>query len=117
MKDCTFYELAYNIILLLSPITPHFCEELFQKMGKKGSVIEQPWPLYREDSLKTDEILVVVQVNGKLRSKLTMSADRDEDFIKQTALGDEKIKKYIKDKTLKKIIVIRKKQTLVNIVV
>jgi len=106
-----------NIILLLSPITPHFCEELFQKMGKKGSVIEQPWPLYREDSLKTDEILVVVQVNGKLRSKLTMSADRDEDFIKQTALGDEKIKKYIKDKTLKKIIVIRKKQTLVNIVV
>ncbi|MEN8210717.1 MAG: leucine--tRNA ligase, partial [Thermodesulfobacteriota bacterium] len=106
-----------NIILLLSPITPHFCEELFQKMGKEGSVLEQPWPDYREDSLKTDEILVVVQVNGKLRSKFMISAGADEDLIKKTALVDEKIKKYIKDKNLKKVIIIRKKQTLVNIVV
>ena len=86
-------------------------------MGQKGSVIEQPWPDYREDSLKTDEILVVVQVNGKLRSKFMISAGDDEDWIKKTALADEKIKKYIKDKSLKKVIVIRKKQTLVNIVV
>jgi len=106
-----------SIILLLSPITPHFCEELFQKMGNKGSVLEEPWPAYREDSLKTDEILVVVQVNGKLRSKFMISAGSDEDLIKETALADEKIKKHIKDKKLKKIIIIRKKQTLVNIVV
>ncbi len=106
-----------NIILLLSPITPHFCEELFQKMGNKESVLEQSWPNYREDSLKTDEILVVIQVNGKLRSKFMISAGDDEALIKETALADEKIKKYIKDKKLKKIIIIRKKQTLVNIVV
>lgn len=106
-----------NIVLLLSPITPHFCEELFQRMGKKGSILEQSWPDYREDSLKTDEILVVVQVNGKLRSKLTLSADIDEDLIRETALADEKIKKFIQDKSVKKIIVIRKKQTLVNIVI
>ena len=106
-----------NIILLLSPITPHFCEELFQKMGNKESVLEQSWPDYREDSLKTDEILVVIQVNGKLRSKFMISAGDDEDLIKETALADEKIKKYIKDKKIKKIIIIRKKQTLVNIVV
>ncbi len=106
-----------NIILLLSPITPHFCEELFQKMGNKESVLEQSWPDYRKDSLKTDEILVVVQVNGKLRSKFMISAGDDEALIKETALADEKIKKYIKDKKLKKIIIIRKKQTLVNIVV
>ena len=106
-----------NIILLLSPITPHFCEELFLRMGKKGSVLEQPWPLYRDDSLKTDEIIIVVQVNGKLRAKLTMGADSDETLIEEAALADEKIQKYIKDKTLKKVIVIRKKQTLVNIVI
>ncbi len=106
-----------NIILLLSPITPHFCEELFQKMGNKESVLEQPWPDYREDSLKTDELLVVIQVNGKLRSKFMISAGSDEDLIKETALADEKIKKHVKDKKLKKIIIIRKKQTLVNIVV
>ena len=106
-----------NIILLLSPITPHFCEELFQKMGNQGSILDQPWPDYRKDSLKTDEILVVVQVNGKLRAKITMNADSDEDVIRKIALDDEKIKKYIKDKSLKKVIIIRKKQTLVNIVV
>ncbi len=106
-----------NIILLLSPITPHFSEELFQRMGNRGSVLEQPWPEYRKDSLTADEILVVVQVNGKLRSKFKIDAESDEDLIKERALSDEKIKKYSENKVLKKVIVIRKKQTLVNIVI
>jgi leucyl-tRNA synthetase len=106
-----------NILLLLAPIIPHFCEELFQRLGKKGSVLECPWPEYRTDSLKTDEVLVVVQVNGKLRSKFTIEADKDEAVIREIALSDEKIKKYIENKPLKKVIIIRKKQTLVNIVV
>ncbi|MCG8566275.1 MAG: leucine--tRNA ligase, partial [Desulfobacterales bacterium] len=106
-----------SLVLLLSPIMPHFCEELFRKMGFEGSVLEQAWPKYREDSLKTDEVLVVVQVNGKLRSKFNMGADDDEEAIKAAALGDEKIQKYTEGKEVRKIIVIRKKQTLVNIVV
>ncbi len=106
-----------NVILLLSPIVPHFCEEVFQQMGNKRSVLDMSWPQYRKDSLKTDEVLVVVQVNGKLRSKFTMTAGSDENMIKETALADEKIKKYIKDKKLKRVIVVRKRQTLVNIVV
>jgi leucyl-tRNA synthetase len=106
-----------NILLLLSPIIPHFSEELFEKMGNKGSILEQSWPEYRKDSLETDEVLVVVQVNGKLRAKFTIGADADEDRIKETALADDRIKKYLQEKPLKKIIVIQKKQTLVNIVV
>jgi len=106
-----------NILLLLSPIIPHFSEELFEKMGNKGSILEHSWPTYRDDSLKTDEVLVVVQVNGKLRAKLTVGADVDEAGIKEIALADEKVKKHLQEKELKKIIVIRKKQTLVNIVV
>ncbi|MCP4719079.1 MAG: leucine--tRNA ligase, partial [Desulfobacteraceae bacterium] len=106
-----------NILLLLSPIIPHFSEELFEKMGNNGSILEHSWPTYRDDSLKTDEVLVVVQVNGKLRAKLTVGADVDEAGIKEIALADEKVKKHLQDKELKKIIVIRKKQTLVNIVV
>ncbi|MFH2061003.1 MAG: leucine--tRNA ligase [Pseudomonadota bacterium] len=106
-----------NIVLLLSPILPHFCEELFEKMGKTGSVLEQSWPVYREDSLNTDEVLVVVQVNGKMRSKYTIAEDSTEDQIKESALADRKIKKFIGDNDPKKIIVIRKKQTLVNIVI
>ncbi len=106
-----------NVLLLLSPIVPHFCEELFEKMGHKDSVLEQAWPEFRGDSLKTDEMLVVVQVNGKLRAKFTVGADDGEDVIKAAALADEKIIKHVQDKPVRKIIVIRKKQTLVNIVV
>ena len=116
MKKVILFSLE-NILLLLSPIIPHFCEELFDRMGKKGSILDRSWPDYRKDSLETDEVLVVVQVNGKLRSKFTISADSEEEAIKETALNDEKIKKNIGDKQPKKVIVIRKKQTLVNIVV
>lgn len=108
-----------NILLLLSPIIPHFCEELYDRLGfaKNGFILEQPWPEYREDSLKTDEVLVVVQVNGKLRSKFNIDANAAEEIIRETALADQKVQKYVGDKTPRKIIVIRKKQTLVNIVV
>jgi len=116
MKKVILFSLE-NTLLLLSPIIPHFCEELFKRLGRNGSIIEQPWPVYRKDSLETDEVLVVVQVNGKLRSKFTINADSDETLIKETALADQKIDKYIGDKEPKKVIVIRKKQTLVNIVI
>lgn len=106
-----------NILLLLSPIIPHFCEELYEKMGNKNSILEHGWPDYREDSLKTDEVLVIVQVNGKLRAKFSVSCEMDEAGIKETAMADEHVKKYLQEKPVKKIIVIRKKQTLVNIVV
>nr|NJM01166.1 leucine--tRNA ligase [Desulfobacula sp.] len=106
-----------NILLLLSPIIPHFCEEIFEKLGNKGSILLQPWPDFREDSLESDEITVVVQVNGKLRSTFSLKADSDESTIRDAALSDEKIKKHIGDKKPKKVIVIAKKQTLVNIVV
>ncbi len=106
-----------NIVLLLSPILPHFCEELFEKMGQTGSILEQSWPGFRKDSLETDEVLVVVQINGKLRSKITITADSNEDQIKEIALTDPKIVKHLEGHSVKKIIVIRKKQTLVNIVI
>jgi leucyl-tRNA synthetase len=116
MKSVVLFSLE-NVILLLSPIIPHFCEELFERMDKKGSILENAWPVYDKDALITDEALVVVQVNGKLRSKFTIDAGCEEGEIKQTAFADEKVKKYIDGKEIKKVIVIRKKQTLVNIVV
>jgi leucyl-tRNA synthetase len=106
-----------SMVLLLSPIIPHFCEEVFEKMGGQGSVLEQPWPAHRKDSLETDETLVVVQVNGKLRSKFSVAADTGDEVIKEMALADEKIVRHIQDQPVKKIILINKKQILVNIVV
>ncbi len=106
-----------SMVLLLSPILPHFCEELFETMGGQGSVLEQAWPQCRKDSLETDETLVVVQVNGKLRSKFSVAADTGEAVIKKMALADEKIIRHIQDQPVKKIILVNKKQILVNIVV
>ena len=104
-----------NIILLLSPIIPHFAEELWTKMGRSPGIVDQPWPCYRKDALKTDEILIVVQVNGKLRSKFTASAGIDDETIKKMAITNTTVQKYIAGKKIKKMIVVKKK--LVNIVI
>jgi len=104
-----------TMILLLSPLVPHFAEELWSELAHKQSVLLAPWPTYRDDALEKDEWLIVVQVNGKLRSRFTVAAEEDEEKIKQTALSDDKILKFINGKTVKKIIVVKNK--LVNIVV
>ncbi|THB80525.1 MAG: leucine--tRNA ligase [Desulfobacteraceae bacterium] len=105
-----------NILLLLSPIVPHFCEELYALMGKESFILEQGWPSFREDALQTDEVVVVIQVNGKLRSKFTTGAGASKASIEERALADSKIQKHLEGKTIRKVIVIQKQQTLVNIV-
>jgi leucyl-tRNA synthetase len=103
------------VALLLSPIVPHFAEELWETMGFETSVVKAPWPSYSEDALVKDDLLIVVQVNGKLRNRFTVGADADDDTIKSLALSDERIQKFIDNKPIKKVIVVKKK--LVNIVV
>jgi len=104
-----------TIVLLLSPIVPHFAEELWSQMGKAESVVLAQWPPYREDVLVKDDLLIVVQVNGKLRSRLTVPADIDEAELKEKALADDRAQKFIDGKSVKKVIVVKGK--LVNIVV
>ena len=104
-----------TVALLLSPIVPHFAEELWEALGHKPSIIMVTWPLYNNEALFEDDIVIVVQVNGKLRSKFNVTADTDENIIKERALSDERVKKFITGKTIKKVIVVKKK--LVNIVV
>ena len=104
-----------TMTLLLSPIVPHFAEELWAELGHDASVLLAPWPKYREDALVKDELLIVVQVNGKLRSRFQVGIDTAEDVIKEKALADERIVKFIDGKEIKKVIVVKNK--LVNIVV
>ena len=101
--------------LLLSPIVPHFAEELWEALGYKSSILLAAWPSYREEALEKDELLIVIQVNGKLRSRFNIDVDADDETIKQKALADEKIKKFIAGKEIKKVIVVKHK--LVNIVI
>jgi leucyl-tRNA synthetase len=104
-----------SAILLIAPIVPHIAEELWSHLGKPGSVLHAPWPKYREDALVREELEIVVQVNGKLRSRFTVNAGTDEETIKQQALSDERVIKFLDGKPVRKVIVV--KQKLVNIVV
>jgi leucyl-tRNA synthetase len=104
-----------TLVLLLSPIVPHFAEEIWQSLGNNPSLLKQAWPAYSEKALKQDEVLIVVQVNGKLRSRFNVSAEADDKTMEEMALADARVKKFIKNKAIKKVIVVKKK--LVNIVV
>lgn len=104
-----------STILLLAPIVPHFAEELWHSLGHDNSVLLSPWPKYREDALVKDEVTIVVQVNGKLRSRFSVALDMDEAPLKRMAMEDEKVLKFIEGKTIRKVIVVPNK--LVNIVV
>jgi leucyl-tRNA synthetase len=102
------------VVLLLAPIVPHIAEALWQAMGHDASILLESWPHHDPAALKREEVLVVIQVNGKLRSKFQIRADADDAEMKETALADERIQRFISGKPIKKIIVVKKK--LVNIV-
>lgn len=104
-----------SIILLLAPIVPHITQRLWQDLGHSGLVAEATWPDYDEAALVQDEIEMVVQVNGKLRSKILVSADADKAAVEAMAMQDEKIISHIADKTVRKVIVVPGR--LVNLVV
>lgn len=104
-----------SMTLLLAPFVPHISEELWAFLGDGSSVSEKAWPVYREDALVADEVTVVVQVNGKLRGKLNMPLDSDEETVKKLALEDPQVEKFIDGKPLKKVIYVKNK--LLNIVV
>ncbi len=103
------------IVLMLSPIVPHICSDLWGSLGHKNEIENQAWPQYDEQVLVRDSLELMIQVNGKLRDKITVAADADDEQIKTTALNSEKIKNFIKQQAVKKIIVV--KGRLVNIVV
>jgi len=115
-KGTSVYREALAIlVLLLSPFTPHICEELWQRMGYEESVVRQRWPSYREEFLKEDEVTVVIQVNGKLRDKICVQAGMAREEVERLALQQEKIKRYTQEKKIKRIIYVPDR--LVNIVV
>ena len=107
-------EVVENIVLLLSPIAPHITQQLWHELGHDEILADKKWPVCDESALKRDEIQLVVQVNGKLRSKINVSAKADNKTIEALALADEKIVANIEAKTVRKVIVVPGR--LVNIV-
>jgi leucyl-tRNA synthetase len=108
-------ESVESVVQLLAPFVPHISEELWQLMGNKTPLSECPWPDYDREAVVDEELLVVVQVNGKLRSRLTVPAGTDEDTVKYLAVSDDKVKSFIEGKQVLKVVSVPGK--LVNIVV
>lgn len=109
------FELVENLLLLLAPFTPHITEELWHECNYKGSVHAQEWPKWEEAALVVDEVEIAVQVNGKVRDRLVMPLDMEQEAIKAQALDLPRVQEFTEGKQIVKVIVILNK--IVNIVV
>jgi len=107
-------EIVEALIVLLSPFCPHIAEELWEAVGHKESVIKAPWPQYDHAAIVEEEVIVVVQVNGKLRDRLLIPVSAKEERVKEMALASPKVRRHIEGKEVTKTIFVPKK--LVNIV-
>ncbi len=103
------------IVVLLSPVAPHMTEELWQMLGQEGSIQKAQWPAHREEALSVESKLVVLQVNGKVRSRIEVPISFGDEELKTAALADDRVQRFIGEKRLKKVIVVRGR--LVNMVV
>ncbi|MFO8033313.1 MAG: leucine--tRNA ligase [Desulfohalobiaceae bacterium] len=103
-----------TVLISLYPMTPHICEELWQQIGYSYSLARSSWPEHDPQALIQDEVQMVIQVNGKLRGKLSVPAGADQDEIKALALQNGNVQRHLQGKEIKKVVVIPEK--LVNVV-
>lgn len=107
---------TYKVLLqLLAPLAPHMAEDLWQELGNKESIFKSVWPKYDEKLLINEVVTIAVQVNGKMRDTFEMNSDASEEEIKSTALARPTTQKWIEEKEIKKIIVVKGK--IINIVI
>ncbi|MGH9307826.1 MAG: class I tRNA ligase family protein, partial [Vicinamibacterales bacterium] len=99
-------EAVEALILMISPFAPHMAEELWEHLGHAGGVAAAGWPKYDEAVARAEQIVVPVQVNGKVRGRLTVPADISEEELRKTALADPQVTKHLKGKTIKKVVVV-----------
>ncbi len=109
------HEAVHSFIIMINPIMPHLAEELWSKTGHKGMLVEQPWSSYDEKLLVSDTVTIGVQVNGKVRATITLSANADQKEAQEVALAEEKVQRAMEGKTLRKFIFVPGR--IVNVVV
>lgn len=108
-------ELLESVVIMLSPIIPHICEELWQELCPGSDINTQTWPNASEDALDSDEVEVIIQVNGKLRGKIMLAKNLDKEQVEAHAKQNSNVQKFIEGSSIKKVIVVPNK--LINIVV
>jgi leucyl-tRNA synthetase len=115
LTSAAIAEILEKLILLLAPFTPYLCEEMWEEIGRQGPVFKQSWPTYDPELARDQEADVVLQVNGKVRSRLSVAFGTPKDKLESLALADEKLKPFVDGKQIAKIIIVPDK--LVNVVV
>jgi leucyl-tRNA synthetase len=114
-KPAVLREAIESVVRLLSPFVPHICEELWQRLGHDGGIEKQGWPTWDEAALVTSEIEIVVQVNGKVRGKIKVAVDTDNESLEKAALAEQNVARFIEGKQVRKVICVPGR--LINIVV
>ncbi|MDR3746544.1 MAG: leucine--tRNA ligase [Acidobacteriota bacterium] len=108
-------DVQHKLVLMLAPFAPYLASELWEMLGETSDLLRAPWPQYDPTLAKEEEVEIAIQVNGKIRSRITIPADGEEAQVRELALADEKIKAAIADKEVVKVLVV--KGRLVNIAV
>ncbi len=108
-------EVQRDLVLMLAPFAPYLSRELWEMIGQSGELLRAPWPKYDPELAKEEEVEIAVQVNGKIKARITVPADADDEAVRALALTDEKVNAAIEGKELMKVLVV--KGRLVNIVV
>ncbi|MFK4786079.1 leucine--tRNA ligase [Fusobacterium sp. MFO224] len=110
-----FGETIRDIVIMLSPFTPHFASELWEEIGETKDLFNIPWPQYEEKLTVSDEITMAIQVNGKMRGSITVNSNATKEEVEEISFKVDNVKKHIDGKQVVKVIVVPKK--IVNIVV
>jgi leucyl-tRNA synthetase len=108
-------EALESLIVMLSPFAPHTAEELWEQFGHAGGLSAATWPVFDADAAKPEEIVIPVQVNGKIRGRLTVSPETSDEELERLALADAGVRPYVDGKTIKKVVIA--KGRLISIVV
>ena len=108
-------EVIETLVILLSPITPHIAQHLWSQLGNDGSLIDTNWPTVREDALSRDTVTLIVQVNGKLRGRIQVATDADDETVMRMAREEPSVAKFLGGMIEKKAIVVPQK--IINLVV
>lgn len=110
-----FNEAIKMVVRLVSPFAPHIAEEMWQRLGNAQSILKEEWPAYNPEFIKEEKITYVIQVNGKMRAKVEVLPGITESELKERVYSDEKVKKWVGKKPIKRFIIVP--QGLVNLVI
>jgi leucyl-tRNA synthetase len=99
-------EAVEALVRMISPFAPHMAEELWEALGHPNGIVAAGWPRYDEEVAKADEVVVPVQVNGKLRGRLTVPAGASEERLRELALADPQVRPHLEGKQLKKVVIV-----------